>query len=91
MPVCVRGRGLGALLARAALDWAVTEGRRVTLSCSYLQKYHRENMDMDHLGVVVEEQQGTPGPHFVTLGIGPMRARSTWRAPTKTYGQVEPV
>ena len=32
-----------------------------------------------------------PGPHLVTLGIGPMRARSTWRAPTKTYGQVEPV
>ena len=32
-----------------------------------------------------------PGPHFVTLGIGPMRARSTWRAPSKTYGQVEPV
>ena len=59
VPVCARGLGLGALLARAALDWAVREGRRVTLSCSYLQKYHRENRDMGHLRVVAEEQQGT--------------------------------
>ena len=38
VPVGARGRGLGALLAQAALDWAAGEGRRVRLSCTFLQR-----------------------------------------------------
>ena len=40
--------------------------------------------------VLFQLPRALPGSHFVTLSIGPMRAPSSWRAPIKTSGQVEP-
>jgi len=38
-----RGRGIAAKLARAALEWARSEGLAVIPSCSYVAAYVRRN------------------------------------------------
>jgi len=44
VPVEFRGRGLGAVLARAAIDYIIQNGAEVKLSCSFLQKFAIENL-----------------------------------------------
>jgi len=56
VPVNCRGKGIGAVLAKAALDWAVQEQRKVILTCSFLQKFHKVNRDPKHQIVVVDYQ-----------------------------------
>ncbi|XP_031553989.1 protein NATD1-like [Actinia tenebrosa] len=43
VPVSHRGQGLAAHLAKAALDHAVENNLRVKPTCSYIQKYLKDN------------------------------------------------
>jgi len=52
VPVDLRGRGIAKHLAKAALDHVVNEKAVAVLSCTYLQKYHKENPNQDHASVV---------------------------------------
>ena len=49
VPVGLEGRGLGASLARAGLDWARSEGLRVIPVCPFVAAYigrHPEYLDL---------------------------------------------
>lgn len=49
VPASQRGRGLGGVLAEAALSYAKEEGLKVILTCTYLQHYvtkHEEHIDI---------------------------------------------
>ncbi|XP_078667062.1 protein NATD1-like [Branchiostoma floridae x Branchiostoma belcheri] len=43
VPEAYRGKGLAKHLAKAALDYAVDEDLKMRLSCTYLQKYAKDN------------------------------------------------
>ncbi|XP_064596506.1 protein NATD1-like [Liolophura sinensis] len=43
VPSIYRGQGVAKLLAKAAFDFVVKEDLKMTLTCTYLQKYFREN------------------------------------------------
>ena len=49
-----RGQGLGGDLARAAMDWVKENKWQARLSCTYLQKFVRENPSPGWEGVVVD-------------------------------------
>ena len=44
-----RGRGLGAILVRAALDDARANGRRVVPTCSFVRQFVAENPEYDDI------------------------------------------
>lgn len=44
-----RGQGLGGVLAQAALDYVKQKNLTVTLSCTFLEKYGRENLSREYL------------------------------------------
>lgn len=49
VPPSLEGRGIGAALVAAALDWARAEGLAVLPSCSFVAAYmrrHPETMDL---------------------------------------------
>ncbi|XP_038045409.1 protein NATD1-like [Patiria miniata] len=43
VPVSQRGKGIAKVLAKAALDHFASHGTNMKLTCTYLQKYFREN------------------------------------------------
>ncbi|XP_035670413.1 protein NATD1-like [Branchiostoma floridae] len=43
VPEVYRGKGLAKHLAKAALDYAVEEDLKMKLTCTYLQKYAKDN------------------------------------------------
>jgi len=43
VPVSCRGKGLAQLLAKAALDYVITADAKMILSCTYLEKYVKDN------------------------------------------------
>ncbi|XP_068711877.1 protein NATD1-like [Montipora foliosa] len=43
VPTAYRGLGIARHLAKAALDYAVDQDAKVKLTCSYLQKYVKDN------------------------------------------------
>ena len=45
VPAALQGRGIAAVLVRAALDWARAQGLRVRPSCSYVAAYTRRHPD----------------------------------------------
>ncbi|MFO1326119.1 MAG: GNAT family N-acetyltransferase [Rubrivivax sp.] len=49
VPVSHEGRGIAALLVRAALDWARREGLRVRPLCSYVAAYMRRHPETQDL------------------------------------------
>jgi len=53
VPEHLRGKGIAKHLAKAALDFVVNQKARAILSCTYLQKYHRENPSLASENVVV--------------------------------------
>jgi len=54
VPEQLRGRGIAKHLAKAALDFVSQKGSRAILSCTYLQKYHRENPCDEHKNAVIQ-------------------------------------
>ena len=55
VPAALQGRGIAALLVKAALDWARAEGLRVRPACSYVAAYMRRHPQTQDL-------LWTPGP-----------------------------
>ncbi|KAK3577332.1 hypothetical protein CHS0354_008426 [Potamilus streckersoni] len=53
VPPLFRGRGIAKILAREALDYFVKENIKMKLSCTYLQKYVRENPLPQYLEKIV--------------------------------------
>ncbi len=49
VPPRAQGRGVAAVLVRAALDWARREGLRVRPLCSYVAVYMRRHPDTQDL------------------------------------------
>jgi len=49
VPPEFRGRGLGAVLARAAFDYVIKEEAQVRITCTYLQKFAAENLSESEL------------------------------------------
>ena len=49
-----RGQGLGGDLTRAAMDWAKENKYKARLSCTFIQKFVRENPNPAWDGVVVK-------------------------------------
>jgi len=49
VPKEYRGRGIGAILARAAIDYAIKEDIKVSLTCTYLEKFGRESLSAEEL------------------------------------------
>ncbi|XP_071789326.1 protein NATD1-like isoform X1 [Asterias amurensis] len=43
VPVSMRGKGIAKILAKAALDHFVAQNTNMKLTCTYLQKYFKEN------------------------------------------------
>jgi predicted GNAT family acetyltransferase len=48
VPEECRGQGLGAKLAKAALDYAVENKIEVQLSCTYIQRFFLKHMDSEY-------------------------------------------
>ncbi|KAL3885290.1 hypothetical protein ACJMK2_025373 [Sinanodonta woodiana] len=53
VPPLFRGHGIAKILAREALDYFVKENLNMKLSCTYLQKYVRENPLPQYLEKIV--------------------------------------
>jgi len=53
VPSKLRGQGIAKHLAKAALDYVVENKSQAILSCTYLQKYHKENPVEAHKNVVI--------------------------------------
>nr|XP_054752140.1 protein NATD1-like [Lytechinus pictus] len=45
VPTSYRGRGIAAILAKAAFSHFTSEGTKMMLTCTYLQKYYKEHPD----------------------------------------------
>lgn len=54
VPVVFRGQGIAQILAEAAFDHVVEENLKMKLSCSYLQKYIRDNPKPEYMERVIQ-------------------------------------
>ncbi|XP_020616097.1 protein NATD1-like [Orbicella faveolata] len=53
VPTEYRGQGIAGHLAKAALDYAVVQDAKVKLTCTYLQKYVKDNPSPEYTSRVV--------------------------------------
>lgn len=53
VPSAYRGQGIARHLAKAALDYAVDQDAKVKLTCSYLQKFVKDNPVLEYTSRVV--------------------------------------
>lgn len=55
VPVSYRGRGIAKVLAKNALDYFASSQVKMRLSCTYLQKYVKDNPNPTYLQYLVEK------------------------------------
>ena len=55
VPLKYRGQGLGGDLTRAAMDWVKENKYKARLSCTFIQKYVRENPNNEWDGLLIIE------------------------------------
>jgi len=48
VPQALQGRGIAKVLAKEAMDYVVKNDKKMILTCTYLQKYEKDNPNPDY-------------------------------------------